>query len=39
MGANAVISRVDVLAWSYRAILFIVLGDSDYWYSEERTHL
>jgi hypothetical protein len=39
MGADAVISRVDGLAWSYRAILFIVLGDSDYWYSEERTYL
>jgi hypothetical protein len=39
MGAIAIISRVDVIPWSYRAILFIILGDSDYWYSEERTHL
>jgi hypothetical protein len=39
MGANAVISRVDVIAWSYRAILFIILGGRDNRYSEERTHL
>jgi hypothetical protein len=39
MGAIAVISRVDVIPWSYRAILFIILGDSDYRFCEERTHL
>jgi hypothetical protein len=39
MGFIAVISRMDVIPWSYRAILFIILGGRDNRYSEERTHL